>query len=353
MKIRRNWYVVSRMLVIASTDLYTMVYANNDSTGSTSSCTADAPLHVIFIRHGRTIDNANGVISGGVADPELTPEGREQARDAHKVYDALEARGLVSGSTPVFTTDRKRAVETAKLFTGREHEEKFTIDPRLLERLLGEWDGKLTERLQKEIKAIPDFSPPTEEAPADHKAHVFDCLEQRIADARGQAIIIVSHGGTTRRIAAYFGMDDGLEVHNAVPHHATSHDGGKSWELTRFLVDVQGQLQEEVLPKKLVKVASIQRTMESILAEYAARASLSETVFTIRLEKDTDKKAINALVDDVGQLLIGKSNYNSAVVVEGAVMTVKLDAVQVEILQQFAKLKGIAFGGTSALISTK
>lgn len=308
--------------------------------------TADESLHVIFIRHGRTIDNANGVISGGVADPELLPEGREQAKDANKVYKSLEERGLINNRTPVFTTDRKRAVETAKLFTGHETEEHFTIDPRLLERLLGDWDGKLTERLQKEIKVIPGFSPPNEESPADHKAHVFDCLNQRIAEARGEPIIIVSHGGTTRRIAAYFGMEDGLEVQNAVAHHATSTDGGKSWNLTRFLVDVQGHLREEVLPKKLVKVASTKRTMESILVEHAAQASLSKDAFTIQTEMNTNEEAINSLSSDLGQLLIGNLDYDSAIVVKGGTVVVKLDEVQAEILRQFCKLKGIKISGT-------
>jgi len=324
-----------------------MSLAKDDSKTTTSS-TADELLHVIFIRHGRTTDNANGVISGGVADPELVPEGRDQAKEAHKVYKALEAKGTINDTTPVFTTNRRRAVDTAKLFTGRENGENFTIDSRLLERLLGDWDSKLTERLQKEVKAIPGFSPPTEEKPVDHKDHVFECLDQRIAEARGQSIIIVSHGGTTRRIAAYFGMEEGLEVQNAVPHHAVSNDGGKSWELKRFRVDVKGQLQEEVLPKKLVKVASTERTMESILAEHAPHASLSITdhVLTIAIEDNTDKEVIDELANDLGQLLIGRSYDTSAVVVEGTVIVVKLDKVQAEILQQFAKLKGVEIADT-------
>jgi len=332
-----------------------MSSTDDDDRPSTTIRSTDELLHVIFIRHGRTTDNANGVISGGLADPELVPEGREQAKEAHKVYTALKAKGIVNDGTPVFTTDRRRAVDTAKLFTGRENGENFTIDPRLLERLLGDWDSKLTERLQKEIKAIPGFSPPTEEKPADHKAHVFECLDQRIAEARGQPIIIVSHGGTTRRIAAYFGIDEGLEVQNAVPHHAVSNDGGKSWELKRFRVDVKGQLQEEVLPKKLVKVASTKRTMESILVEHAPRTSLSTTdhVLTITIENTTDtfchKEGIDTLADDLGQLLIGRSYDASAVVVEGALVKVKLDSLQIEILQQYAKLKGIEFADTSSV----
>ena len=301
-------------------------------------------LHVIFIRHGRTTDNAKGVISGGVADPDLVPEGREQAKAANTVYKALEAKGLVNDDTLLFTTDRTRAVDTGKLFTGRANGENFTIDQRLLERLLGDWDSKLTERLQKEVKAIDGFSPPNEEKPAEHKAHVVECLDQLISEANGTPFIIVSHGGTTRRIAAYFGIEEGLEVQNAVPHHAVSKDGGKSWEIKKFSVDANGELLEEVLPKKLPKAASTERTMQSILEQYASKASISKAnsggdVFTIKTD---NKEAVDTLADDLGQLLIGKLYKDEGVVsVEGTDVVVKLDSVQSEILQQFSKLKGL------------
>ncbi|MDH5376919.1 MAG: phosphoglycerate mutase family protein [Gammaproteobacteria bacterium] len=297
-------------------------------------------LHVIFIRHGRTTDNAKGVISGGVANPDLVAEGREQAKEANIVYKALEAKGLVDDNTPLFTTDRARAVDTGKLFTGRENGENFTIDQRLLERLLGDWDSKLTERFQKEFKAIDGFSPPNEELPADHKAHVVECLDQRIEESGGKPFIIVSHGGTTRRIAAYFGIEEGLEVQNAIPHHAVSKDGGKSWEIKKFLVNDKGELQEEILPKKLPKAAKTERTMESILQEHSANSSLSAGILTIETELSEDAKA--ALVDDLGLLLIGKHYKDEgAVSVEGPNVIVKLDDVQSEILQKFANLKGL------------
>jgi broad specificity phosphatase PhoE len=298
-------------------------------------------LHVIFIRHGRTTDNAKGVISGGAADPDLVPEGRDQAKEANKVYKALKTKGLVNDDTPLFTTDRTRAVDTAKYFTGRENGENIKTDQRLLERLLGDWDSKLTERLQKEVKAIDGFSPPNEEKPADHKAHVVESLDQHIKESDGKPFMIVSHGGTTRRIAAYFGIEEGLEVQNAVPHHAMSRDGGKTWEVKKFRVDEKGELQEEVLPKKLPKAANTNRTMESILEEHAAKASLSNDALTI--ETDINQGAKDALADDLGQLLIGKHYKDGGVItVEGANVVVKLDKVQSEILQEFAKLKGMA-----------
>ena len=297
-------------------------------------------LHVIFIRHGRTTDNAKGVISGGVANPDLVPEGQEQAKASNVVYKALEAKGIVNDGTHVYTTDRTRAIDTAKFFTGRENAENFTIDNRLLERLLGDWDSKLTERLQKEVKAIDGFSPPNEEKPAEHKAHVEECLDERISESDGTPFIIVSHGGTTRRIAAYFGIEEGLEVQNAVPHHAVSKDGGKSWEIKKFAVDANGDLTEEVLPKQLPKAASTARTMQNILEEHAANASISGGVLTITTDISDEDKA--ALADDLGQMLIGKFYKDEGVVsVEGDAVVVKLDDIQAEILTTFAKLKGM------------
>ena len=303
----------------------------------------ELPLHVIFLRHGRTTDNDNGVISGGMADPGLTLAGREQAKQAHTVYTILRTQGIINDTTVLFTTDRRRAVDTAKLFTGRVNGEYFITDPRLLERRLGDWDCILTERFQKEIKRIPNFSPPNEEISADHKAHVFDCLDERIAEACGQPIIIVSHGGTTRRIAAYFGIEEGLEVENAVPHHAVSNDGGTNWTVRKFRVDDAGILQEEFLPKKIAKVATAKRTMESILLEYRSRITLSSNDQTHTLTiVNVDSTIINTLAHDLGQLLIGnKYDPNTVVVDEGSVIVAQLTKRQGEILHQFAKLKGI------------
>jgi broad specificity phosphatase PhoE len=297
-------------------------------------------LHVIFIRHGRTTDNAKGVISGGAADPDLVPEGQQQAKAANIVYKALEAKGLVNDDTPVYTTDRTRAVETAKLFTGRANAENIITDQRLLERLLGDWDSKLTERLQKEFKAIKGFSPPGEEKPADHKAHVEECLDERIKASDGKPFIIVSHGGSTRRIAAYFGMEEGLEVPNAAPMHAVSTDGGKAWEIKKFVVDANDALTEELLPKEVKKAASTARTMQSILEEHAANASISGGILTFKAEISDEAKA--ALADDLGQMLIGKKYKDEGCVsVDPASVKVQLDGVQVEIITTFAKLRGI------------
>mmetsp|Transcript_36452 Transcript_36452/g.41690 ORF Transcript_36452/g.41690 Transcript_36452/m.41690 type:complete len:416 (+) Transcript_36452:63-1310(+) len=391
------------------TECTTTIADADDDADENDDAAEPLVLHVIFIRHGRTIDNEQGVISGGDADPDLTPEGREQAQQSHTVYQALLATGIVTDQTPVYTTDRKRALDTATLFTGRErerdcdrdeqeqeqteqkHTNTFIIDPRLLERKLGDWDTILTERFQKEIKAIPGFSPPAEETPREHKSQVFACLDERIAEIQRVAptptdtqqgrqcrqpstLIIVSHGGTTRRIATYFGIEEGLEVHNAVPHHAVSQDGGTTWEVTRCRVDGHGHLYEEVLPQKLPVVPTEQqqqqpRTMESIFVEDASYVSLSEDyVLTIQLHQNKtttttttpkNKEAlIAALVTDLGQLLIGKSyttNNSSAIRVlekeeaeEGGTssvvqIVVTLNKVQAEIVQQFATLKGIEF----------
>jgi len=297
-------------------------------------------LHVIFVRHGRTTDNAQGVISGGDANPDLVPEGKEQAKAANVVYKALEAKGLVNDDTVVFTTDRSRAQDTAKFFTGRTNAENIVTDQRLMERLLGTWDSKLTERLQKEVKKIDGFTPPFEEKPADHKAHVEECLDERIKASNGTPFIIVSHGGTTRRIAAYLGIEEGLEVQNAVPHHAVSRDGGKSWEIKKFAVDASGELSETVLPKQLPKPASTERTMQSILEEHASNTSISNGVLTILADLSSEAKA--ALADDLGQLLIGKLYKDEGVVsIDGSRIMVTLDDIQAEIITTFAKLKGM------------
>mmetsp|Transcript_9122 Transcript_9122/g.10416 ORF Transcript_9122/g.10416 Transcript_9122/m.10416 type:complete len:258 (+) Transcript_9122:54-827(+) len=104
------------------TECATTIADADDDADENDDAAEPLVLHVIFIRHGRTIDNEQGVISGGEADPDLTPEGREQAQQSHTVYQALRATGIVTDRTPVYTTDRKRALDTATFFTGRDRD---------------------------------------------------------------------------------------------------------------------------------------------------------------------------------------------------------------------------------------
>merc|ERR1739844_780567 len=100
-------------------------------------------------------------------------------------------------------------------------------------------------------------------------------------------------------------------------------------EIKKFAVDASDTLTEELLPKELPKVASTARTMQSILEEHAANASISGGVLMFKTDISDEAKA--ALADDLGQMLIGKKYKNQGrVSVHPSSVTIKLDSVQAE-----------------------
>ncbi len=86
---------------------------------------------LLVVRHGQSEWNAIGRWQGR-ADPPLTDEGRRQAADAAKVlgtFDAVVASPLV------------RAVETAAVLADHLGIGPVLVDPDLMERDAGEWQG--------------------------------------------------------------------------------------------------------------------------------------------------------------------------------------------------------------------
>src|SRR4051812_48577850 len=89
-----------------------------------------------FIRHGRTEANAQGLMSGGAWDVELTAEGIAEARGAKDLLSLLEPKVSVLCVSPL-----KRAQDTATFLNEDLGLERHTFDG-LKEWLVGEWEGK-------------------------------------------------------------------------------------------------------------------------------------------------------------------------------------------------------------------
>jgi broad specificity phosphatase PhoE len=67
-------------------------------------------IELVFETHSLSVDNERGIATGWL-DGELSDQGREQAR-------ALGARRRADGVAAVFTSDLRRAVETAEIAFG-------------------------------------------------------------------------------------------------------------------------------------------------------------------------------------------------------------------------------------------
>ena len=149
-----------------------------------------------FIRHGQTAANRDGIRSGGDSDTCLTPLGRSQARKAGATLQRL-------GVTPsvIITAPLSRTLETAELLNSRLGLDVH-VQPGLIERRLGEWNGLSVEATQPPLSA--GETPPGGESNALFQARVLDAFRDLsphyprwplVVSSRGVARILLEHAG--------------------------------------------------------------------------------------------------------------------------------------------------------------
>lgn len=109
-------------------------------------------MEIILIRHGQSEGNAlsdKDKVFSGQWDCALTEKGYMQASELKNdpIFDNVDT---------FFSSDLKRAIETARVIT----EQEIIIDPRLRERSLGDFDGKRIEDIKIDEKYKKYFSDP-------------------------------------------------------------------------------------------------------------------------------------------------------------------------------------------------
>jgi 2,3-bisphosphoglycerate-dependent phosphoglycerate mutase len=140
---------------------------------------------LLLVRHGETDWNAEGRLQGHTDRP-LNAHGRKQAKD-------LAERLAGEGADAIYASDLSRAKETAEIL-GARLGLPVVIDADLREKNWGNWEG-LTgdERIHVEFQG---------ESTKDHRGRVLRAVE-RIAERHpGQRVVVVTHGGSLRRIQA-------------------------------------------------------------------------------------------------------------------------------------------------------
>src|SRR3954462_1932952 len=140
---------------------------------------------LLLVRHGETDWNAEGRLQGHTDRP-LNEYGRRQAKE-------LAARLAREHVDAIYASDLSRARETAEI-VGERLGLTVVIDPDLREKNWGNWEG-LTgdERVHVEFVG---------ESPIDHRTRVMAAVDRIVARHPGQRIVVVTHGGSLRRIQA-------------------------------------------------------------------------------------------------------------------------------------------------------
>lgn len=181
----------------------------------------------MLIRHGLPVRRE---LSEGIADPELSPAGREQARHlaqylASEPIDAIYASPL------------KRAHETAEALAAVKGLPITTVDT------IAEWDRNSSEYVPlEELKAANDPRwhamvsgdwSAHDESPQEFHDRVVSTCEQLIAAHAGQRIAVSCHGGVINAYIAHvlgLGVRPGFFYPNYTSIHrvAASRGGHRS-----------------------------------------------------------------------------------------------------------------------------
>ena len=173
---------------------------------------------VVLVRHGQTDWNREGRIQGWAASS-LTQRGREQARALGRhlttTYDIDR----------VVASDLRRTRETTALLRDAGVEAEPTFQRAWRERDFGRLQGLTVDELfggHPEYAATSgavaiDAQPPGGERLRDAYGRVIDGWEQLCADAAGETVLVVTHGGPI-----YFVLGDvrGQDVLTAVLDHS-------------------------------------------------------------------------------------------------------------------------------------
>jgi broad specificity phosphatase PhoE len=178
---------------------------------------------LLLVRHGETEWNRDGRWQGH-SDTPLNEAGREQARRL-----AVDIRDVDA----VYSSDLARARETAEILANPLGLEVQT-DARLRERGFGAWEGKTSAEIETEFsdqhaRWLAGEAPGAADAEpfADFAARVQAFVEDLLVRHPDENVLVVTHGGAGRAVAALAQGLDYVRDHGKIP-------GMANCEVARF-----------------------------------------------------------------------------------------------------------------------
>ena len=167
-----------------------------------------------LVRHGQTDWNSEERFQGQ-RDVPLNQKGRLEAH-------SLAQRLIDISFSAIYTSDLKRAKETAEIIAERLHL-PITIEPRLREINQGKWEGKSFEVIrnryaeqwnQRTIDPV-NFRPPGGESIAEVADRVYAAVNDIVNLTPSDFVMIVSHG---LAIATILCKANGIPIDKAFSH---------------------------------------------------------------------------------------------------------------------------------------
>lgn len=156
---------------------------------------------IYLVRHGETDYNKMGCYYGWT-DCSLTQDGVLQSQNLRKAFENIKYDVMVS-------SDLKRAVETANIINCESKE--ILIDNRLRELNFGLWEGKSHQEIAVKyaehwnlwIEDWENATPSEGESFSNMHNRICEYMDEILDLYRDKSIVIVSHNGSLRIIAAY------------------------------------------------------------------------------------------------------------------------------------------------------
>jgi broad specificity phosphatase PhoE len=153
---------------------------------------------LLLARHGETDWNRDGRFQGH-ADTSLNAHGREQARALAEEVDGVDV---------IYSSDLRRAVETAELVAERLGLD-VQVDPRLRERGFGAWEGLTRPEIEASFREDFDRWRKGDGSGADdaerHEAfaaRIQAFLGDMLARHPDETVLVITHGGSIRVVQA-------------------------------------------------------------------------------------------------------------------------------------------------------
>ncbi len=146
-------------------------------------------MRLILVRHGETVENRKRIVQGHIQGT-LSKEGVKQAKLLAKRLSDMRI-------DIIFTSDLKRAKDTAKEIIKLHPEAKLVEDKRLRERSFGIYDGKHKDLVIKKVFQKNDFShrPPKGESFEDVIKRVKSFYKEILKNHAKKTLLVVAHGG--------------------------------------------------------------------------------------------------------------------------------------------------------------